>query len=81
MTRYPETSACPWCYGTDLWFWDKGVPGKFAVACSNPRCAATGPISDSRVDAVRNWNLAPRRNDRASGRLERVMDEMHPPEN
>lgn len=52
---------CPWCWGSKLWVWDRGVPGWFAISCSNPECAATGPLSRISVeDAVARWNRAER---------------------
>lgn len=56
-----SAEPCPWCASAKLWVWDKAVPGGWAVACSNPDCAATGPISRvSEADAVILWNMAPR---------------------
>jgi hypothetical protein len=56
-----ETDRCPFCSFDRQWLWDKGVPGKFAVCCSNPSCAATGPICATPEQAVVGWNKASRR--------------------
>lgn len=69
---------CPFCTSDQLWFWDKGVPGKIAVACSNPACAATGPIADTEAEAVLLWNRAPRpREVKPNAALGRTLDELH----
>jgi hypothetical protein len=72
-----RAQPCPFCRCAQLWMWDKGVPGKFAVACSNPDCAATGPVAETERDAVARWNTpTPRRVERGSNAaLERVLDE------
>jgi hypothetical protein len=68
---------CPWCKGTRTWVWDKAVPGAFAIACSNPHCAATGPISRHSVEhAEELWDSRGPTNPR----LQRTLDEMHAPE-
>jgi hypothetical protein len=70
--------SCPWCRGTELWFWDKAVPGGFAVSCSNPECGATGPISRKSAEhALLLWNG---REQGTSAQLKRVESEMYPPE-
>lgn len=56
-----EADRCPFCTYDRQWLWDKAVPGKFAVACSNPVCAATGPIARTPAEAVLLWNRAKRR--------------------
>jgi hypothetical protein len=53
--------SCPWCSIQKVWLWDKAVPGKVAVCCSNPNCAATGPLANDEDEAVRLWNRCPRR--------------------
>lgn len=60
---------CPFCESDKTWIWDKGVPGKFAAACSNPGCAATGPIAATERAAVASWNAAPRDVDRSRSRV------------
>lgn len=62
-----------------VWVWDKAVPGKFAVCCSNPDCAATGPLAYSEADAFRLWNLASRRTE-VPAAAQRIIDELNPPE-
>lgn len=73
--------GCPWCRGANVWLWDKAVPGKVAVCCANPDCAATGPLATTDGRAVELWNAASRRPVRdASGRLQTLLDELNPPE-
>lgn len=73
-----EADRCPFCTHVHLWIWDKGVPGKYAVACSNPACAATGPIADTPSAAVVSWNKAPRKvSTKPNAALGRTLDEMH----
>lgn len=68
MSLLTQARECPFCDGVEVWMWDKGVPGKFAVSCSNPECAATGPLSSIQADAIRNWNKALRITDPPSRR-------------
>jgi hypothetical protein len=52
-----NAKPCWFCKGTRLWVWDKGVPGGFAICCSHPFCAATGPISMESIEhATLLWN-------------------------
>lgn len=75
-----HADPCPFCRSDQLWVWDKGVPGRFAVACSNPACAATGPMASSLAAAVVNWNRAPRQGSaRSNAALSRALDEAHDP--
>lgn len=82
MSLLARAKACPWCGRFEVWIWDKAIPGQFAVSCSNPTCAATGPIRPTEDEAVIAWNAAPR-----SGRTRNVdgpavrdmVDELHPP--
>lgn len=85
MTVLAQAKVCPFCHGQGerdtygLWFWDKAVPGKWAVACSNPACAATGPIGETAADAVLKWNAAPRQLGYSSPAVRRAEEEAHPP--
>lgn len=74
-----NADPCPWCKGKLVWLWDKAVPGAWCVACSNPDCAATGPLSRiSEADAVLQWNRAPRLAllPRSNAALDRALDEL-----
>lgn len=78
------TKPCPWCHGQRLWVWEK-TPGHAAIACSNPSCAATGPLGRDIATALQLWNEAPRDARRlvSSGlrqpsELARAMAEMNP---
>jgi hypothetical protein len=77
MTALDKAKPCPWGCSSGVWMWDKGVPGKFAVACSSATCAATGPIRDTEDEAVIGWNAAPRR--KLPTAFQIAHDEMHPP--
>ena len=73
--------ACPWCESPEVWVWDKAVPGRLAVACSNPDCAAVGPLASTEARAIALWNCALRRVPTAgkpSARLRRILDEAEP---
>lgn len=82
MSLLSQAKPCPWCHGQGdcetygLWMWTKGVPGKFAVACSNPACSATGPLCDTESEAVLRWNAAPRRA-ASEPAIKRLLDEAH----
>lgn len=85
MTLLQQAQPCPFCNGQGerdtygLWFWDKGVPGRWAVACSNPECSATGPLGETAIDAVVRWNAAPRLAGQNRPAIQRVLDEAHEP--
>ena len=70
-----KAEPCPFCTSQRLWIWDKGMPGKFAICCSNSSCAATGPMANSEAEAVVFWNKAPRK--RPNAAYHRVSDEAH----
>lgn len=71
--------ACPWCEAREVWFWEKAVPDRLAVCCSNPNCAATGPLAPTETEAVLRWNSAIRRPEpKVSHRLQRLLDEANP---
>lgn len=90
MGLLTQALPCPWCEGRGsdkgkpcqhgLWLWDKGVPGKFAIGCSNPDCAATGPLASTESAAVVAWNAAPRRPDQKRSTVRRLLDEANPPD-
>lgn len=82
MGLLTQALGCPWCESRgpkgesySLWVWDKGVPGRFAIGCSNPHCAATGPISDTEAEAVVKWNAAPRRPGQERPAVRQLLDE------
>ncbi len=76
MSLLRHAKACPWCAGRKVWVWDKAVPGRFAIACSNPDCVATGPIRATVDEAVIAWNAAPR-GTRSGGLVAKLEREMH----
>lgn len=63
MSATEELKPCPFCGGIAQKVKSSGRWGWF-VSCA---CAAVGPSSDSREDAIRAWN---RRTEPLQGRLE-----------
>lgn len=88
MSLLTQAAPCPWCEGRNehgkpehgVWLWDKARPGWFAIACSNPDCAATGPFARDGAEAVLAWNSAPRRVSKTRPALRRLLDEAHGPD-
>lgn len=76
-----QADRCPFCSFDRVWLWDKGMPGRFAVCCSNPACAATGPMAESEAAAVLLWNkaLRPIRRTKPNAAYEHATEEMHKP--
>lgn len=61
MNDLSTAKRCPFCDGSKVWVWEKAAPDLVAIGCSNPDCAATGPLYPDVGRAIVRWNAAPRR--------------------
>lgn len=61
MVDLSTAKRCPFCDGSEVWVWDDAVPERVAIGCSDPECAATGPLAPDVGRAIFRWNAAPRR--------------------